>query len=120
MTKQQQSQYLVSHESENELLRPEDGEHAPDQIGVVRHLGVRLEAHVRAVLLGRDVDGEVVAPGQQRVRRVAARLEQERVEQGVGKQGVDARAARALLATAAHLAREKSHHLVEFIWVEIC
>ena len=106
---------LVGAQRHYELAGLEDVEDARDQLVVVARGRIGLEAHVGAARLGRYVYGEVVALGQQGVHRVAARIEEEAVEDRVGEDGVDARLARGLLGAGAHLLGEDAHHVrVEF------
>ena len=80
---------LVGEEGHDVLTGPEDVEDARDQLVVVGERRIGLEAHVGAARLGRYVYGEVVSLGQQRVHRVAARIEQVAVEHRVREDRVD-------------------------------
>jgi len=91
------------------LTRLEDVGDASYQFAIVVERRVRLEAHVGARWLRRDVYGEVVAIGQYGVDRVATRIEQKRVQYGVWKDLVNARLLRGFFSSGRMFLGEYLH-----------
>jgi len=102
---------IVSKECDHELARLEDANDASDQLAVVVDRSVGLEADVGAGRLGRDVYGEVVTVGQNGIDRIAARIEQKRVQYGVRKDFINARLLRSLLSRGCILFVENLHYI---------